>query len=94
MPIEAEPDDLAFDVWRHGWIVANYERTQDEAADLRQQLETVKQENCDLLIGHAELTRRLALAQSIITSLGNPYVQEYPLSQETVIPSDVSGSAP
>lgn len=63
-----------------------------EIVDLRRQLETMKQENCDLLIGHAELTRRLALAQSIIASLGNPHVQEYPLSQETVIPPDVSGS--
>lgn len=39
-----------------------------------------------------ELRRKLALAESIIASLGNPYVQEYPLSQETVIPPDVSGS--
>lgn len=46
------------------YLIRESIRLQAEAVDLRQQLETVKQENCDLLIGHAELTRRLAEAQA------------------------------
>lgn len=35
------------------------EQAQQEIADLRRQVEVLKTENCDLLLGHAELTRRL-----------------------------------
>lgn len=37
-PIEAEPSDLPFDVWRQGWMVADYERMSAELSTLRRQL--------------------------------------------------------
>lgn len=82
-PIEAEPSELHFDVWRQGWMVADYERMSAEVADLRRQLEHANRwRDNEILAANearadaADLRRQLAETQAEIAAVPRPEIGE------------------